>query len=77
MQYKIAVPETYEKDSEIKIAWITVKMAFANNRGNITLDLSQNVGVSDRVVLFPKDADRCQGRIWQVSLLNQTGIGFL
>lgn len=57
IQYKIAVPEKYEKDGEEKTAWTTVGMAFANDSGNITLDLPQHVAVSGRVVLFPKDDD--------------------
>ena len=55
IRYKIAVPEPYEKDGEEKTAWTTVGMAFANDSGNITLDLPQHVAVSGRVVLFPKD----------------------
>ena len=54
IQYKIAVPETYEKDGEEKTAWTTVGTAFANDSGNITLDLPQHIAVSGRVVLFPK-----------------------
>ncbi|MCA9423332.1 MAG: hypothetical protein KC592_20100 [Nitrospira sp.] len=55
-QYKIAVPETYEKDGEQKTSWTTVGRAFGNDSGSITLDLPQHVAVSGRVVLFPKDA---------------------
>ncbi|MGP0591001.1 hypothetical protein ACTRXD_00490 [Nitrospira sp. T9] len=54
IQYKIAVPETYEKDGEEKTAWTTVGTAFANDSGNITLELPAHVAVSGRVVLFPK-----------------------
>jgi hypothetical protein len=54
IQYKIAVPEPHEKDGEEKNAWTTVGRAFANDCGNITLDLPQHVAVSGRVVLFPK-----------------------
>ena len=54
IQYKIAVPETYEKDGEEKTAWTTVGTAFTNDSGNITLDLPQHVAVSGRVVLFPQ-----------------------
>ena len=57
IQYKIAVPETYEKDGEQKTLWTTVGRAFGNDSGNITLDLPQHVAVSGRVVLFPKDAE--------------------
>ena len=55
IQYKIAVPETYEKDGEEKTAWTRVGKAFANDSGTITLDLPLHVAVSGRVVLFPKD----------------------
>ena len=57
IQYKIAVPETYEKDGQQKTSWTTVGRAFSNDSGNITLDLPQHVAVSGRVMLFPKDAD--------------------
>lgn len=57
IQYKIAVPETYEKDGKEKTSWTTVGRAFANDSGNITLDLPQHVAVSGRVVLFPKDGN--------------------
>jgi hypothetical protein len=55
IQYKIAVPEIYEKDGEEKTAWTTVGTAFANDSGTITLELPLHVAVSGRVVLFPKD----------------------
>lgn len=54
-QYNISVPQTYEKDGEEKTAWTTVGRAFANDSGNISLDLPENIAVSGRVMLFPKD----------------------
>lgn len=57
IQYNIAIPQTYEKDGEEKTAWTTVGRAFANDGGSISLDLPNNVAVSGRVVLFPKDED--------------------
>lgn len=57
VQYKIAVPQVYEKDGEEKTAWTTVGRAFANDSGSISLDLPENISVSGRVVLFPKDDD--------------------
>lgn len=61
LQYNISVPQTYEKDGETKTAWTTVGRAFANDSGNITLDLPQHVAVSGRVVLFPNDEKPQEG----------------
>jgi len=56
VQYNISVPQTYEdKEGNEKTAWTTVGRAFANDSGNISLDIPDNISVSGRVVLFPKD----------------------
>ena len=58
LQYRISVPQPYEKDGEEKTAWTSVGTAFANESGNITLDLPDHIAVSGRVVLFPKDDEK-------------------
>jgi len=56
IQYHISVPQTYEdKEGHEKTAWTTVGRAFANDSGNISLDIPDNISVSGRVVLFPRD----------------------